>query len=302
MAIVGGGCGGPKNFQIYERRKGNDLRDGARIWTESYARDYSNADTMYLIRQGRWVEIEITCSYPSATSLNSVSLDDFLPLLMQYLRRNRRPTINARRTDAMWGENQLEVSAEFPASMRLGCAYAKLIDVLKKKHAATLADVMGHCRERELARLKEIQRKRARGSRKRPEVFVCHDSRDKKEIANEVAERLMRLGCRVWYDDFSLAVGDSLRESIECGLKKAEKCILILSPRFLSNGGWTKAEFNSIFSIEVGQRQNIILPVWAGVTRSQVLAYSPMLADRVGVNWSLGSKEVVRRLLSSIRE
>jgi hypothetical protein len=106
--------------------------------------------------------------------------------------------------------------------------------------------------------------------------------------------------CPVWYDEFSLGVGDHLRESIEKGLKQAQKCVLILSPRFLANKGWTKVEFNSVFSREVIQRRNIILPVWAGVTKEKVLAYSPSLANRVAVNWRLGVDEVVRQLYSAI--
>jgi hypothetical protein len=37
----------------------------------------------------------------------------------------------------------------------------------------------------------------------------------------------------VWYDEFSLKVGDSLRESIEKGIKECKKCILILTQNYL---------------------------------------------------------------------
>jgi hypothetical protein len=78
-----------------------------------------------------------------------------------------------------------------------------------------------------------------------PLAFISHDSRDK-EIANKIAVNLQRMACTVWYDEFSLRVGDNLRDSIETGLKECKKCILVLSPNFISNKGWTKTEFDSI--------------------------------------------------------
>ncbi len=68
-------------------------------------------------------------------------------------------------------------------------------------------------------------------------VFISHDSHDKEEVASKIAIELTRRVCPVWYDEFSLKVGDSLRESIEKGLKECKKCILILSPSFLTNKG-----------------------------------------------------------------
>ena len=85
----------------------------------------------------------------------------------------------------------------------------------------------------------------------RPLAFISHDSRDKAEVAAHIALGLQKLLCPVWYDEFSLKVGDNLRETIERGLKETKKCILILSPNFLSNNGWRKAEFDSVFTREI---------------------------------------------------
>ena len=106
--------------------------------------------------------------------------------------------------------------------------------------------------------------------------------------------------CPVWFDEFSLNVGDRLRESIERGLREARKCVLVVTPNFLDNTGWTRAEFNAIFTREIVERNDVLLPVWHRVTREQVYEYSPVLADRVAVDWSLGKNEVVRRLRRAI--
>jgi hypothetical protein len=135
-----------------------------------------------------------------------------------------------------------------------------------------------------------------------PLAFISHDSRDKAEIAQPLALQLMKFMCPVWYDEFALKVGDSLRASIEAGLKACPKCIFVLTPNFLANSGWSKTEYDSIFTRELVEKQRVILPVWHNVTPKDVYEYSPILADRVAVNWSLGVDEVARRLLVSINQ
>ncbi|WP_162268314.1 toll/interleukin-1 receptor domain-containing protein [Bradyrhizobium manausense] len=139
-----------------------------------------------------------------------------------------------------------------------------------------------------------------RNKLEKPLAFNSHDSRDKDLIAGRLAIQLQKFMCPVWYDDFSLKVGDSLRESIEAGLKECPKCVLILTPNFLSNEGWTKREYDSVFTREVVEKQKLILPVWHDVSRDDVYRYSMILADRVAAQWSLGVEEVARRLVRAL--
>jgi len=62
-----------------------------------------------------------------------------------------------------------------------------------------------------------------RNKREKPRAFISHDSRDKKAIAEPLAVQMHKIMCPVWYDQFALKVGDSLRESIENGLKECPK-------------------------------------------------------------------------------
>jgi hypothetical protein len=134
----------------------------------------------------------------------------------------------------------------------------------------------------------------------RPLAFISHDSRDKDEIARPLALRLTTMMCPVWYDEYSLKLGSSLRESIETGLKECKKCILVLTPNFLSNTGWTKTEFNSIFTREILESANVVLPIWHGVSAREVYEYSPSLADKVAIEWSKGIDEVPRKIYRSV--
>ncbi len=122
----------------------------------------------------------------------------------------------------------------------------------------------------------------------KPLAFISHDSRDKTEIAQPLAERLKKRMCTVWYDEYSLRIGDNLRESIEKGIKECTKCILILSPNFLSNNGWTKKEFDSIFQRELIEGKHLVLPIWHNVSKEEIYNYCPSLANVIAISFSDG--------------
>ena len=142
--------------------------------------------------------------------------------------------------------------------------------------------------------------KETRMKLEKPLAFICHDSNDKELIAGRIANGLTRLGCPVWYDEYSLRVGSNLRESIEKGIKECEKCILILSPNFMNNKGWTKTEFNSVFTRQILEEQTIILPVWNNINVKDVYEYCPSLANILGVDWKIGADEVISKLRREI--
>jgi hypothetical protein len=75
----------------------------------------------------------------------------------------------------------------------------------------------------------------ARSALEKPVAFICHDSRDKDAVARPIAVGLEKRMCWVWFDEYSLNAGDSLRESIEQGIKESKKCIVIISKHFISN-------------------------------------------------------------------
>lgn len=176
--------------------------------------------------------------------------------------------------------------------------YVYLEDELNDADAATLDQL---CKSKGLwLTIRSLGYLKKKMELEKPLAFISHDSRDKAEVAGPIAVGLQKLMCPVWYDEYSLKVGDHLRESIERGLKEAKKCVLVLSPRFFSNNGWTKTEFNSIFTREILEQKSVVLPVWYKVTAKEVYEYSPNLADRVGLNWDRGADEVVRQLYRAI--
>ena len=47
------------------------------------------------------------------------------------------------------------------------------------------------------------------------DLFISHASEDKEDLVRPLAVALEKLGVKVWYDEFTLKVGDSLRRSID---------------------------------------------------------------------------------------
>ncbi len=135
-----------------------------------------------------------------------------------------------------------------------------------------------------------------RNELEKPRAFISHDSRDKKELVRPLCERLRTLLCTVWYDEFSLRVGDDLRESIEQGIKKCNKCIIVLSPDFLSNTGWTRKEFESIYQKEVMEGRTSILPIWHNVKKNQVYEYCSSLTNVFALNSSEGIEPLADKI------
>ena len=111
------------------------------------------------------------------------------------------------------------------------------------------------------------------------DVFVSHASEDKDEIVRPLAQALQDAGLRVWYDEFELRIGDSLRRKIDMGLARSRFGIVVLSSAFFKKG-WTNYELDGIVTRAVGGEQ-VVLPIWHDVTKKQVIEYSPSLADKV---------------------
>ncbi len=127
------------------------------------------------------------------------------------------------------------------------------------------------------------------------DVFISHAWEDKEALARPLAKALEEAGLRVWYDEFTLDVGDSLRRSIDRGLANSKYGIVILSPSFFRKE-WPQKELDGLVARE-SHGEKVILPVWHNLTADEVRQYSLMLADRLAVSSSRGVEYVVAELL-----
>ena len=135
---------------------------------------------------------------------------------------------------------------------------------------------------------------------KKWDVFLAHASEDKNSFVRPLAVSLNQLGTEVWFDEFSLRIGDSLSRSIDHGLANSHFGIVVISPNFIGQA-WPERELSGLVSREIDQGR-VIIPVWHRVTRKQVLDFSPTLADKLAVRTeNLTAQDVAIQILREVR-
>lgn len=128
------------------------------------------------------------------------------------------------------------------------------------------------------------------------DVFVSHASEDKDDFVRDFVKCLQLRGLKVWYDEFTLRVGDSLRRSIDNGLKNSRYGIVVLSEAFFSKE-WPQRELDGLFAREVNG-EKVILPIWHKISKNEVLKFSPIIADMLALNTSSFTIEEIAKEIS----
>lgn len=127
------------------------------------------------------------------------------------------------------------------------------------------------------------------------DVFISHAWEDKEAVARPLCERLSNLGLRIWYDEFTFTLGDSLRRSIDRGLAESRFGVVILSQDFFSKE-WPQKELDGLTTRERNSCK-VILPIWHNVDLADVARYSPTLADKLAISTAKGLDIVAQEIL-----
>jgi len=131
------------------------------------------------------------------------------------------------------------------------------------------------------------------------DVFVSHSSVDKPYVV-PLVEALEAAGISVWFDKSTMEWGDSLRSEIDRGLVSCRYGIVVFSKAFLRKKKWTEHELNALFAKEEPGKK-VILPIWHGITREDLIGYSPAFADRLAKNSITDSyTDIVESLLTML--
>lgn len=123
------------------------------------------------------------------------------------------------------------------------------------------------------------------------DVFISHASEDKDEVVRPLANALRAGGLSVWYDEFELKIGDSLRRKIDKGLSSSRFGIVVLSKPFLGKG-WTNYELDGLVTRSVTGEQ-VLLPIWHNISKQEVISYSPSLADKLARSTAVTTVEEI---------
>ena len=111
------------------------------------------------------------------------------------------------------------------------------------------------------------------------DIFISYAHEDKQEVALPLAKALRNEGLEVWFDDFELRIGMSLRQTIDRGIARSRFGVVVLSRSFFRKG-WPAYELDGLVTRAVSGEQ-VLLPVWHEVTKQEVMDYSPSLADKL---------------------
>lgn len=130
------------------------------------------------------------------------------------------------------------------------------------------------------------------------DAFISHASEDKEKLVKPLAKGLAKLRFRVWYDEFELTVGDSLRQSIDRGLATSRYGIVVLSKAFFAKN-WPQYELNGLVAREIDGTK-VILPIWYAIEKEDVLRYSLPLADKVALRSPPTSVRGLARALAKV--
>jgi hypothetical protein len=131
------------------------------------------------------------------------------------------------------------------------------------------------------------------------DLFVSYASEDRVEFVLPLVDALQKRGLTIWFDQAELALGDSLRESINRGLARSRFAVLVLSRNSLAKN-WPRQEWNAVLALEEGGRKRV-LPLIYGVSRDEVAKAFPLIADRLSADATLGMDRVVDDILSVVK-
>ncbi|GAH12925.1 unnamed protein product, partial [marine sediment metagenome] len=90
-------------------------------------------------------------------------------------------------------------------------------------------------------------------------VFISYSQRDKK-YAELIKNRLREANHRVWYDTWTLKIGDNIIDKINKGSKEVEVFIVIISKHSFRSK-WVMNEFSALALGDISGRKSRIIPV-----------------------------------------
>lgn len=124
------------------------------------------------------------------------------------------------------------------------------------------------------------------GQGKRYDVFIAHASEDKKDFVAPLAHLLQEKGLAVWYDDFVLGYGDSLRREIDKGIANSRRGVVVISHAFFAKE-WPQTEVDGMMNIQMQGGSPYIFPIWHGIESEDVNRLSPTLAGKKAARTSV---------------
>ena len=133
----------------------------------------------------------------------------------------------------------------------------------------------------------------ARPTSTKPEVFLAHSSCDK-DFVGRLASDLSSYGIPVWYDDWNMKVGESLRRRIETGISSSGFLSVVLSPASVKSQ-WVRVELSAAMTKEMRRGKVFVLPVL-----HKPCSIPMFLRDKLYADFTTSYNDGLEALLSAI--
>jgi Domain of unknown function (DUF1883)/TIR domain len=132
------------------------------------------------------------------------------------------------------------------------------------------------------------------------DVFISHASEDKDAIVRGLARALSEdYELRVWYDEFELRIGDSLRRKIDAGIARSRFGVVVLSQPFFAKN-WSQYELDGLVVREMSDGRQVILPLWHNISKDEIIAKSPSLADKVALQTATSTIDEIAEQIAAV--
>lgn len=129
------------------------------------------------------------------------------------------------------------------------------------------------------------------------DLFLSYANEDK-AYASALAYSLISLGVKVWFAEREIEVGDSLRQSIDDGLRRSRFGVVILSGAFFGNR-WTNYELDGLITREMQGGKVVLAVLHPDFTIDELAVLSPSMA---GKKVLLGSEQGVDTIAETLAE
>jgi hypothetical protein len=128
------------------------------------------------------------------------------------------------------------------------------------------------------------------------DFFLSHAGEDRQAFVSPLAEGIVRRGKSLWYSEYEITLGDSLRARIDRGLSESRFGVVVLSHAFFTKP-WPQAELDALASRSMHEGRKVILPVRHQMTIDELRSRSPLLAGVLSVDSSIGVPAVVEAII-----
>lgn len=109
------------------------------------------------------------------------------------------------------------------------------------------------------------------------DVFISHATKDKSSYVDKLVKTIKEEGLSVFYDQESIAWGDSISQKVDEGLRNSTLAVVVISKNYFGRN-WTEHELKTLLARQKSQRK-LIMPILHRITKSQLIKHYPELND-----------------------